>query len=728
MATRKKRPAKRTQRAKSRAKGKGEEIEKKGLISKAAKQDIAAIFLIGFAVLLIVAFFGYAGSLGVAVLNGLKQLIGQAVYPLPLALFLLAFVLFQPKKYELKANNYIGLIAFFVLLAGIIQFSVAGNGTELSSLPNQGGFIGYGIWMLINPLLTQGLAIFLLVLLELVVVVIATNVRLAELYRKLLGREKKEGENSQLEVKQPGFSVNNKLPFKGVIGDEEEAKPKSGPKAAMTATIDKDWKYPPLDLLKGMSTKADAGNEKEKANLIQETFKQFGIDVAMVGVNVGPTVAQYTMRPSTGVKLNKITALDRNLALALKAPHIRIEAPIAGTDLVGIEVPNEKSAQVRLRDILESKEMQAKPSRLEFVLGRDVSGEVLSADLANMPHLLVAGATKAGKSVMINTMLTSFLYRNSPAQMRFILVDPKRVELTPYNDIPHLLTPVITDHEKAISAMKWAVTEMERRLNLLADHGKRDIGEYNQQKDVDGMPYIVIVLDEFADLMVVAGKDVETLIVRIAQMARAVGIHLVLATQRPSVGVVTGLIKANLPARIALTTTSQIDSRTIIDQAGAEKLLGKGDMLFSSPEFMKPKRAQGVLITGEEVAAVTKFLRDERAPQYNEEVLAQAVKIGSRGVMSGGGGGSGDDDLYDEVVAFVVQSGNASSSLLQRRFKVGYARAARLMDILEENGVVGPADGAKKRAVLISSLDGESPTDSGAGSEYSAGAEVSDDE
>ncbi len=720
MATKKKRPSARTARAKSRKRT--EDVEKKTLISKAAKQDIAAIFLIGFSVLLVVAFFGLAGNLGMAVLNGLKQLIGYAVYPLPLALLLLSFVLFQPKKYELKANNYIGLIAFFILLAGILQFAIAGQGTELSSLPNQGGFIGYGIWMMINPLLTQGLAIFLLVLLELVVVIIATNVRLAELWRKLLGRDKGDDQQPALEVKQPGFSVTNKLPFKGTIGGDEESK-KPEPKAAMTAQLDKDWKYPPLDLLKGMSTKADAGNEKEKATLIQNTLKDFGIEVSMVGVNVGPTVAQYTLKPSSGVKLNKITGLDRNLALALKAPHIRIEAPIAGTDLVGIEVPNEKSAQVRLRDILESKEMRSKPSRLEFVLGRDVSGEILSADLASMPHLLVAGATKAGKSVMINTMLTSFLYRNSPAQLRLILVDPKRVELTPYNDIPHLLTPVITDHEKAISAMKWAVTEMDRRLNLLADHGKRDIGEYNQQKGVDGMPYIVIVLDEFADLMVVAGKDVETLIVRIAQMARAVGIHLVLATQRPSVGVVTGLIKANLPARIALTTASQIDSRTIIDQAGAEKLLGKGDMLFSSPEFMKPKRAQGVLITGEEVAAVTKFLRDEREPQYNEEVLAQTVKIGARGVVSGDGG-SGDDDLYDEVVAFVVQTGKASASLLQRRFKVGYARAARLMDILEENGVIGPADGAKPRAVLISSLDGGSS----AGGDYQAGAEVSDDE
>lgn len=696
--------AKKSAKKRPTARAKKPVVEKTPLLSRAAKQDIAALLGVGVSVLLIIAFFGGAGALGVSLLDGLKQLIGQAVYVLPLGLLFLSYALFRVSKYQLKANNYFGLVAFYIVLAGILQFAINGGTPLLADLPQQGGFIGYGIWMILNPLLTRPVALFVLILLELVIVIIATNVRLADLGNKLLGRKKTAENKVDVEVKQPGFKVTTKLPFKGTVGSDDDGKGKPEPKAAMTATVDDDWQYPPLSLLKEMSSKADAGNEKEKAQLIQNTFKEFGIDVSMVGVNVGPTVAQYTMRPSSGVKLNKITALDRNLALALKAAHIRIEAPIAGTDLVGIEVPNEKSAQVRLRDILASKEMQSKPSQLEFVLGRDVSGDILSADLASMPHLLVAGATKAGKSVMINTMLTSFLYRNSPAQLRMILVDPKRVELTPYNDIPHLLTPVITDHEKAISAMKWAVTEMERRLQLLADHGKRDIGEFNQQKGVANMQYIVIVLDEFADLMVVAGKDVETLIVRIAQMARAVGIHLVLATQRPSVGVVTGLIKANLPARIALTTASQIDSRTIIDQAGAEKLLGRGDMLFLSPEFMKPKRAQGVLITGEEVSSVMKFLRDEREPQYNEEVLAQAVKIGARGVMSSGGG-SGDDELYEEVVSFVIESGRASASVLQRRFKVGYARAARLMDLLEDNGVVGPADGAKPRAILVSSME-----------------------
>lgn len=724
MATRKKRPAPRTQRARSRKKT--EEIEKQPLLSKAAKQDIVAIFLIGLGVLLIVAFFGGAGQMGTAFMEAMKTLIGQATYLLPAALFGLAILLFQPKRFELKLQNYFGLTAFFIILAGILQFSLAGEGTELIKLSSQGGFIGYGLWLMIHPLLTTPLAIFLLVLLELVVVVIATGVRLADLVRKLFGRKKEE--ESELEIKQPGFTVNTKLPFKGTIGGSEPAKTQQ-PKSAMTATIDKDWKYPPFDLIEATTTQANAGNEKEKAQIIQDTFKEFGIEVKMVGVNVGPTVAQYTMKPQSGIKLNKINALDRNLALALKAEQIRIEAPIPGTDLVGVEVPNEKPAQVRLRDIMEAKEYAKQPSKLQFVLGRDVSGEIMSADLEAMPHVLVAGATGSGKSVMINTLITSLLYRNSPSELKLIMVDPKRVELTPYNDIPHLLTPVITESEPAISALKWLVAEMERRYTLLSEHGKRKISEYNMQKGVDGMPYIVIILDEFADLMVVAGKDVEQLIVRLAQMSRAVGIHLVLATQRPSVNVVTGLIKANVPARIALTTASQVDSRTIIEQSGAEKLLGKGDMLYVSPESSKPKRAQGVWLTGSETTGLVKFLKEARQPQYNEEVLAQTVKIGARGVMSTSDGGGDIDEMYDEVVAFAVQLGQISTSKLQRRFRMGYARAARVMDQLEENGVIGPADGAKPREVLMSSIDTGSTegSDPGLGMATS-GERVSEDE
>jgi S-DNA-T family DNA segregation ATPase FtsK/SpoIIIE len=467
---------------------------------------------------------------------------------------------------------------------------------------------------------------------------------------------------------------------------------------------DTEWVPPSPNLLEETTSKPDAGNVKENAGMIEQTLSSFGIEVAMGEVNVGPTVTQYTLKPSSGVKLNKINGLEHNLALSLAAHPKRIEAPIPGKSAVGVEVPNKASMQVRMRDLINDPAVKALKSPLTFVLGRDVAGQAAAADLAKMPHMLIAGATGSGKSVMINSFLTSLLYRNSPSDLKMILVDPKRVELSLYNDIPHLLTPVIVDPEKCISALKWAVAEMERRYKLFAEVGKRNINEYNAAKREEGMPYIVIVIDELADLMALAASDVEALIVRLAQMARATGIHLVLATQRPSVDVITGLIKANIPARIAFTVASQVDSRTILDQSGAEKLVGKGDMLFSSPELIKPRRIQGAYIDEKEVRAVTDYLREARAPQYNEEVLTQAVKIGGR-MVGGGDFGEPDDDLFNEAAETVIRSGKASASLLQRRLRVGYARAARLLDLLEERGVVGPPDGARPRDVLVSSMD-----------------------
>src|SRR5579859_6281619 len=327
------------------------------------------------------------------------------------------------------------------------------------------------------------------------------------------------------------------------------------------------------------------------------------------------------------------------------------------------------------------------------------------ADLSKMPLLLVAGQTGSGKSVMINTILTSLLYRNSPSDLKLILVDPKQVELKPYDDIPHLLTPVITEPEKCISALKWATAEMERRYRALAEVGKRNIGEYNSLKNEEGMPYIIIVIDELADLMMMAARDVEALVVRIAQKARAVGIHLVLATQRPSVDVITGLIKANVPARIAFTIASQIDSRTIIDQMGAEKLLGMGDMLLLTADMPKPKRVQASFISDDETVKVTDFIRSQRAPQYNNEVVGQPVTIGKGGVVADMGGGDADDDMFQDAVRVVIEAKKASTSLLQRRLRIGYGRAARLVESMEEQGIVGPADGSRPREVLVSSMD-----------------------
>jgi len=426
----------------------------------------------------------------------------------------------------------------------------------------------------------------------------------------------------------------------------------------------------------------------------------------MEGANIGPRVTQFTLKPPNGVKLTKITALENNLALDLAAHSIRMEAPIPGKRLVGVEVPNIKPAIVRMSSLLQTNEWNGLlKNPLGFVVGKDIAGVPVIGDLAAMPHLLIAGQTGSGKSIMINTLLTSLLYHNSPSDLKLILVDPKQVELTPYNDIPHLLTPVIHEPEKCISALKWAVAEMDRRLRTMADVGKRNIAEYNNLKKDEGMPYIVIVIDELADLMMMAARDVESLIVRLAQKARASGIHLVLATQRPSVDVITGLIKANVPARIAFTTASQIDSRTIIDQMGAEKLLGQGDMLFLTSSMPKPKRVQGAFISDEENLKVNDFLRMQRPPNYNDDVVSQPVQLNGKGGIVADVGGDVDDDMWKDAVLVVLEGRKASTSLLQRRLRIGYGRAARLIEQMEEQGIIGIADGNRPREVLINSMD-----------------------
>jgi S-DNA-T family DNA segregation ATPase FtsK/SpoIIIE len=466
------------------------------------------------------------------------------------------------------------------------------------------------------------------------------------------------------------------------------------------------WQFPSVDLLNQKQDKTDAGDVNANAKAIHDTFANFNIDVEMEGANIGPRVTQYTLKPPTGVKLTKITALENNLALDLAAHSIRIEAPIPGKRAVGIEVPNVKSATVRVSSLILAQQWKEAKHPLSLAIGKDISGTPVVTDLGRMPHLLVAGQTGSGKSVMINTILTSLLYRNSPSDLKLILVDPKQVELKPYDEIPHLLTPVITEPEKCISALKWAVAEMERRYKALADVRKRNIIEYNDLKQGEGMPYIVIVIDELADLMMMAARDVEALIVRIAQKARAVGIHLVLATQRPSVDVITGLIKANVPARISFKTTSQVDSRTIIDQVGSEKLLGEGDMLMTLSDSPKPKRIQGAFISEPETTKVIDFIRMQRPPQYDDEVVSQPVQLNGRGgIVADYGGQDADDDMLKDAVQVVIDNRKASTSLLQRRLRIGYGRAARLIETMEEQGIVGAADGSRPREVLVRSMD-----------------------
>jgi len=486
---------------------------------------------------------------------------------------------------------------------------------------------------------------------------------------------------------------------------EVEAEPESEVVINRFADRKSSWKLPTADLLNGSDSEPTSGDIQANSNIIKRTLANFGIEVEMGEVNVGPTVTQYTLKPSVGVKLSRITALQNDLALALAARTIRIEAPIPGKSWVGVELPNQTVAMVTLKNILESPEFKGRKTNLSMILGRDVAGSSVIANIAKMPHLMIAGATGSGKTVCVNTLIVSLLFQNSPEELKFIMIDPKRVELTPYNDIPHLLAPVIVDPDKAINSLKWAVKEMENRYDLLSKFGCRNIESYNEAvrtgrlKDQDPLPYIIIVIDEMADLMATHGREMEAVVVRLAQMARAIGIHLVLSTQRPSVEVITGLIKANITTRIAFCVASQIDSRTILDASGAEKLLGNGDMLYLSSDANKPKRIQGVFISEEEVRKVVDFIKAQKKEEteYDSEIV-ESKRFGSDPMAENS---DADDDLYGEALELVKNTGKASASLLQRRLRVGYARAARLLDLMEDRGMIGPAQGAKPRDVYI---------------------------
>lgn len=469
---------------------------------------------------------------------------------------------------------------------------------------------------------------------------------------------------------------------------------------------DKVWKYPSMDLLSDAAMgKADRGDIKNNADTIEQTLESFGITAKVVEVNLGPAVTQYALEVALGTKLSKITALERDLALSLAAPTgtIRIEAPIPGKSLVGIELPNRSAEFVSLKKMLESDEMQVHKSKLAVSLGLDVSGKPVVADIARMPHVLIAGQTGSGKSVCINAFLASLLFRAAPSEVKLILVDPKRVELTHYEGIPHLLSPVIVEPDKVISALRWLMGEMDRRYKLFAQAGARNIDSYNEMSGFQALPYIVLFIDELADIMLFSPVEVEDSITRIAQMSRATGIHMVLATQRPSVDVITGLIKANVPSRIAFAVASLVDSRVILDTQGAEKLLGKGDMLYLPPEQAKPLRIQGAFVNDKEINGLVAFLKNQGIPvQYTEEVTT----MGKPGSVSVPGVEGGTDQLFADAVRIVCQYNKASSSLLQRRLSIGYSRAARIMDELEAAGVVSQSDGTSKpREVLIQSAD-----------------------
>ncbi|MEY4731727.1 MAG: hypothetical protein RL681_673 [Candidatus Parcubacteria bacterium] len=685
------------------------------------KKSIWAIIFAGCGVVLGLAYFNTAGPAGELLKNIGETLLGNWGYlVLPASLLLMAGTLLMSGRTKVLGITSLGggLLVLSVLgLIHLLAEPIAEATTGQMEYPHA-GWAGFVLGSLDIPFgQIAAIILNLAVLLAAILMTLNVPLRFGKHKKEELLDDEEEPEVEATEepsrpepAKKPADEPDDDISVADSVESKEKrsffgkAKPHAAPKFT-------NYIPPPLDLLKSTSEKPTTGDLRGNANIIKRTLESFGIPVEMGEVNVGPKVTRYTLKPAEGMKLSRIIALNQDLALALAAHPIRIEAPIPGKSLVGIEVPNKAAALVRLGSLMAYPEFHA-AGPLGFVLGRDVTGEPLYANLEKMPHLLIAGATGSGKSVMIHSLVMSFLYKNSPANLKFVMIDPKRVELTIYQNIPHLVSSVVTENKKAIGVFRWAIAEMERRYELLEAAGSRDITSYNKNGGKnDPLPFIVIIVDELADLMTSYGREVEGSIVRLAQMARATGIHLVLTTQRPSVEVITGLIKANITGRIALQVASQIDSRTILDTSGAEKLLGGGDLLFQSAELSKPKRIQGAYVSEEEITTVASFIREHNlgGADEPEDDTKHAVEFENAKTQSATGdvfedfaGASGDDDeLYEEAVAVVSEAQKASASLLQRRLSVGYARAARLLDIMEERGVVGPGEGAKPREVFV---------------------------
>jgi S-DNA-T family DNA segregation ATPase FtsK/SpoIIIE len=676
---------------------------KRGFKLKLKKETVFSITQILFFALagLVLISFSRQGSILLRLNGFLLDYFSWTSFFLPFLFLSFAFLLSKVKFPMGQPNVIVGGLLFFV--------SVMAMG--------RAGKVGNVSWEAISALVTGAGAFIILLGTSFVGLIVLFNTSIDQVFKTLAGFFKTAGGyvhgGQGLKI---GGATLSKGPLKVSGGMAREqgrpASPTSVPAEPLEQKLvsnvpgeEKIWKYPNLDLLTEVeSGKADRGDIRENAAIIEKTLESFGITAKVVEVNMGPAVTQYALEVALGTKLSKITSLERDLALALSAPTgtIRIEAPIPGRNLVGIELPNRAAEFVPLRKMLESEEMQSNKSKLAVSLGLDVSGKPVIANLSKMPHVLIAGQTGSGKSVCINAFLASILFRSAPTEVKLILVDPKRVELTHYNDIPHLLTQVIVDPEKVVSALKWIMEEMDRRYKLFAQAGARNIDSYNEMSGFQALPYIVLFIDELADIMLFSPVEVEDAITRIAQMSRATGIHMVLATQRPSVDVITGLIKANIPCRIAFAVASQVDSRVILDTQGAEKLLGRGDMLFLPPEQAKPVRIQGAFVNDKEIGSLVGFLRNQGiTPQYTEEVTSMPKK----GAGSAPGFEGGIDGLFREAVNVVCQYDRASASLLQRRLSIGYARAARIIDQLESAGVISPGDGSKPREVLIQNAE-----------------------
>ncbi len=684
-------------------------------INKGTIFNIFGFIIFGSALIFLVSFIkSFANLESGRMLYQLNQMLvakfgGLSIF-IPLILLLVSIHFFNTKKFKfIKPNITSGLIMIFISLIGVFQSGEIGS-SIFENLKLD--FSVAGAVIIMGVILVIGLVLFLDTSIDAFLIFIYTILKSGLSFVKNYLLRSFFTKGSEKSIKQDNqFIVDSKI--------EEKAKKPIAPLSSSTVVLEKKgeitikplpqstnstWVYPPISLLADVSQKeADRGDVNANAHTIETTLESFGIKARVAEVNKGPAVTQYALEIAIGTKLSRITALSNDLALALAATtgQVRLEAPIPGRALVGIEIPNKRPEIVTEKRLLSSPIFTSNNDPLLVPLGLDVSGQPIAASIAKMPHALIAGATGSGKSVMLNAWISAFLFRTRPEDLRMILVDPKRVELSIYNSIPHLLTEVIVDAEKIISALKWTVNEMQERYKLFAKAGARNIDGYNLVKGVEKKPYIIFVIDELADLMIFAPGESEELITRIAQMARATGIHLILATQRPSVDVITGLMKANIPTRIAFNVSSMIDSRVIIDMPGAEKLLGRGDMLFLPPDKAKPVRIQGPYITEGEVNNLVNFLKSQ-APEvhYTQEVTEQAVNIKTAGGASFAVNGGENDTYFNQAIEIIMQQDKASASLLQRRLSIGYARAARLLDQLEAAGYVGPAEGAKPRAVI----------------------------
>ncbi len=672
-----------------------------------AKRWIKAILMFLLAIIIGLSFWEKAGRAGQFFMKSVRFLIGETVFIVPLLFVLAGLIFLKPKQKEKILPIFLGI---FILIFGISGILGAQN-----LIQKQGGYLGY----LMAKLFVNFFGSLASNIIFGAVIIIGLFIFSQFLWQEKSPEEKEKEEQKPSLIAQAlkrTISPALKVKESGSKPESEEIKPRISLfkfKEKIKAEKEKPSKIkgryllPPINLLSENEGTPTSGNIKQNSAIIRGTLDNFGIPVEMSEVNVGPTVTQYAFKPAEGVKLSKITTLSNNLALALAAHPIRIEAPIPGRSLVGIEVPNKVRSFVSLRNLITDSLFQKSSSALLTCLGRDVSGSPMYADLGEMPHLLVAGSTGTGKTIFLSSLILSLLYRNPPENLKLILIDPKRVEFQAYNNLPHLLCPVIYDAPKATNALQWLIGEMERRFEVFSAIPARNILIYNKMKSVISsgttMPYIILIIDELADLMAAKGREMEAGVVRLAQMARATGIHLVLATQRPSVEVITGLIKANITSRVTFQVASQVDSRTILDAAGAEKLLGSGDMLFISSKTARPKRIQGAYISEKDVKKVTDFIKEEgKELEETSSIISQDLKSyleeSGEKVQTFFGG---EDSLYEEAKRIIVEAQRASSSLLQRRLRVGYARAARLIDMLEERGIVGPADGAKPRKIYM---------------------------